>query len=89
MNETLKKLLAALGLAETTAEADALAAVATLKANADQVAELTAQVATLKAAAPDPAKFVPVDAVAALQAQVASLVTPPEREVPGSEIHGI
>ncbi len=58
--ELLKKLLAALGLPETTNEADALAGVAALKAKADTAqTELTA----LRAAAPaepDPTKYVPV-----------------------------
>lgn len=70
----MKELLKALGLAETATEAEALAA---LKARSDEgatrLATLTAEVATLKAAAPDPAKFVPVDAVTELQAQVAAL----------------
>lgn len=57
MNELQKKLLAALGLPETTSEADALAAVAALKA---QAAEQTAKVAALQAATPDPAHYVPM-----------------------------
>lgn len=73
----MKELLKALGLAETATEADGLAAVAALKAQASdgdtRVATLTAEVATLKAAQPDPAKYVPVDAVAALTAEVAAL----------------
>lgn len=73
----MKELLKALGLADTAPESEALAAVATLKAKASEgdtrVAALTAEVATLKAAAPDPAKYVPVDAVAALTAEVAAL----------------
>lgn len=73
----MKELLIALGLAATATEGEALAAVAALKAKASEgdtrVAALTAEVTTLKAAAPDPAKFVPVDAVAELQAQVAAL----------------
>ena len=39
------------------------------------VASLGGQVAALKVAAPDPAKFVPVDAMAALQTEVAALRT--------------
>jgi phage I-like protein len=73
----LKKLLAALGLGEDKTEAEALAAVATLKAAADgaegKIAALTAQAAQ----APDPAKYVPMathsqtqNALAALTAQV-------------------
>lgn len=76
MNETLKKLLAALGLPETTAEAEALVAVAALKAKADGADGLQAEVVALKtaaAAAPDPAKFVPIDTMKALQTEVAAL----------------
>ena len=65
MNELLKKLLAALGLQETATEAEALAAVASIKTN---VATLSAQVAT-----PDPAKFVPIATLTALQGEHASL----------------
>lgn len=76
VNETLKKLLAALGLTDTASEADALAGVAALKARADQH---TAELATLRAAtpktpaAPDPARFVPVEAVQQMQGQLAAL----------------
>lgn len=69
----LNKLFAALGLAEDKTEADALSAIAALKAKADQVEGLNGQIATLKAQAPDPAKFVPAETVTALQAQVATL----------------
>lgn len=65
MNELLKKLLAALGLQETATEVEALAAVANLKTN---VASLSALVAT-----PDPAKFVPVATLSALQGEHADL----------------
>ena len=65
MNELLKKLLAALGLQETATEAEALAAVASIKTN---VATLSAQVAS-----PDPAKFVPIATLTALQGEHASL----------------
>lgn len=75
MNETLKKLLAALGLPDTTSEADALAGVTALKATA---AEQTTQIATLKASAsdpakPDPAKYVSVEVMKTLQTEVAAL----------------
>jgi len=73
VNETLKKLLAAIGLADTASEADALSAVTALKAKADSADGLTTQVAALKAANPDPAKFVPVETMQSLQTQVASL----------------
>ena len=65
MPELLKKLLAALGLQETATEAEALAAVASIKTN---VATLSAQVAS-----PDPAKFVPIATLTALQGENASL----------------
>lgn len=71
----LQQLLASLGLAKDTSEADALTAVAALKAKADQVDGLTAKVATLSAQAPDPAKFVAVETMAALQAEVAALTS--------------
>lgn len=73
VNETLKKLLATLGLADATSEADALTAVAALKARADQVDGLQGQVAALTAQKPDPAKFVAVETMQALQGQVAAL----------------
>lgn len=80
----LKALLAALGLADDKTEADAMSAIAALKAAAGQVDDLSAQIAALKAHAgkPDPAKFVPVDAVAALQQQVAALTA----QVAGTEV---
>lgn len=65
MNELLKKLLAALGLQESATEAEALSAVAGLKTN---VASLSAQVAT-----PDPARFVPIATLSALQGEHAAL----------------
>lgn len=87
VNEVLKKLLQALGLPETTAEADALAGLAALKAKADaatvEIASLkagtaahTAEIAALKAggaSAPDPAKYVPVGVVQEMQQQLAAL----------------
>lgn len=73
VNETLKKLLAAIGLAEDASEADALSAVAALKAKAESTDSLNTQIAALKAQAPDPAKFVPVETMASLQTQVAAL----------------
>lgn len=71
----LQQLLASLGLAKDTSEADALAAVAALRAKADQVDGLTAKVAALSSQAPDPAKFVAVETMAALQAEVAALTS--------------
>ena len=73
MNELLNKLLAALGLAETTSEADALAAVTALKAKADKAEDLTAQLAAARAQAPDPAKYVPVEIMNELRDEVAAL----------------
>lgn len=73
MNETLQQLLAALGLPETTPEADALAGVAALKAKAE---EQTTQIAALKAEtgkAPDPEKYVAVAVMKSLQDEVAAL----------------
>ncbi len=70
VNQTLTKLLAVMCLAESFSEADALSAVAALKAKADS---LDTQIAALKAQAPDPAKFVPVETMASLQTQVAAL----------------
>lgn len=63
--DLLKKLLAALGLAETATEAEALSAVAGLKTN---VATLSSQVS-----APDPSKFVPIATLSALQGEHAAL----------------
>lgn len=76
VNETLKKLLAAIGLPAETDEAAALTAVAALKAKADQAGGLEAQVATLTAkagAAPDPARYVPIETYTAVQGQLATL----------------
>ncbi len=73
VNELLKKLLGALGLPETTSEADALAGVTALKAKADEqnakIAALTAQVGQ----APDPAKWVNVATMQAMQTELATL----------------
>lgn len=69
----LSRILAAIGLPAATPEADALTVVAALKANADKVPSLTTEIVTLKAAAPDPAKYVSVETMQALQTEVASL----------------
>ena len=61
MNELLKKLLVALGLQESATEAEALSAVASLQTN---VAALSARIDK-----PDPAQFVPVAALSALQGE--------------------
>lgn len=83
--DLLKKLLAALGLQETTTEADALSAVTALKSKADQVAGLEVQVAALKSASPDPQKYVPVETMTALQADVAAL----SAKLNGQELDGV
>lgn len=83
--DLLKKLLASIGLAETTTEADALAAVAALKTRADLVAPLESQVAALKTATPDPARFVSVGTMTALQGEVAALRT----KLNGQELEGV
>lgn len=70
VNETLKKLLAVLGLPETTTEADAMAGVAALKS---QSADQTTQIAALKSATPDPEKYVAVGVMQSLQTEVAAL----------------
>ena len=76
MNPLLKALLEGLGLPETATTEQGVSALATLKsqaAQAGQIAGLTAQIATLKAATPDPTKFVTVEAVAALNTELATL----------------
>jgi phage I-like protein len=74
MNELLKKLRAALGLADDQTEDEALAALAALKAKADGAdAEIAALKAKAPETAPDPAKYVPVAVVSELQNQVAAL----------------
>lgn len=73
VNELLKTLLAALGLPETATKAEAEGAMAALTAKANEVTGLQQKVAALTAQKPDPAQFVPVTAMAALQEQVAAL----------------
>lgn len=69
MNELLKKLLAALGLSETASEEETLAAVEALK-NAKKAVEGTA---AASAVAPDPAKYAPVETLAALSTEYQAL----------------
>ncbi len=72
----LKKLLAALGLPADALEADALTAVAAMKAKADEAEAAAAALVALKSQAPqtpDPAKYVPITAVQDLQSQIAVL----------------
>jgi len=72
--ELLKKLLAALGLPETTTEDTAVTAVAALKAKADAtVTELAALKATSTAGGVDLSKYVPVEVVDGLRANMAAL----------------
>lgn len=85
MNPLLKALLAALGLPETTTEQAALTAVQTHKDTAeaartalalkaeDGATAVTAACSALTAKTPDPAKFVPVETVTAMQGQLAAL----------------
>lgn len=73
VNETLKKLLAQLGLSDKASEAEALGAVAALSAKAGEAVGLAEKVAALSAQAPDPAKYVPVATMQALQIEVAAL----------------
>ncbi len=82
--QTMKLLLAALGLAATATETEAVAALDAIKTQSGQVAAsvatLTAEIATLKAAAPDPAKYVPAETIIAMQAQIAALTAGIERK---------
>jgi len=86
MNPVLKALLAGLGLADTATEQEAIAALSHVKTSAtqaqthaDQVTALSTEVAALKAkvpaasAAPDPTKWVSMDAFTQLNTQVAAL----------------
>lgn len=76
VNETLTKLLATLGLAADATEEMAMTAVAALKAKAGTADALTTEVAALKAKTPsdpDPAKYVPVETMQAMQTELAAL----------------
>ena len=78
-DQPMKAIALLLGLAEDASEADISAALTALKAEivtlqTDNTA-LKTETAALKAASPDPAKFVPVETVTALQGQVAALTT--------------
>lgn len=80
----LAELLQLLGLPADTDEAGAKAALAALKTKADKTTELEGQVTALKASTetPDPAKFVPLTAMKALQDQLAALSS----QVTGREV---
>jgi phage I-like protein len=67
------KLIALLGLAETATDAEIEAGLAALKTKAGEVDGLKTEVVALKAQTPDPAKFVPVETMKSLQAEVAAL----------------
>lgn len=85
MNPLLKALLAALGLPETTTEQAALTAVQAHKDTAeaartalalkaeDGATAVTAACSALTTKTPDPAKYVPVETVTAMQGQLAAL----------------
>ena len=76
MPESVTKVL---GLPATTAESDLVTVLAALKTKADTAGDLTTQVAALKAAAPgvdgkpDPSKYVTIEALNEVSAEVAQL----------------
>ncbi|MGH1509506.1 phage protease [Ralstonia solanacearum] len=77
MPEWLKKLLAQLGL-NPEDETAVTAELTTLKTAADASAAKDTEIAALRASVttkPDPAKYVPIETMQALQSQVASLTT--------------
>lgn len=73
MNPVLKALLAALGLAESATETEAVAALTLIKNQATLVDGLQTQVAALKNATPDAARFVPIDKYNELNTQLVQL----------------
>lgn len=77
MNQLLAALLKVLGLDDKADEATALSAlnayVIKAKEQQDSVTALSAQLASAGATTPDPAKFVPIEAVTALQTQLSAL----------------
>lgn len=73
MNPVLKALLLALGLEDAATEAQANAAMASLKARAGEADGLKNQVAMLKSTPPDPAKFVPLDRFTEINTELATL----------------
>lgn len=68
-----EQLIALLGLAADATDEQIQQALTALKAKADQVGALQGEVAALKAQTPDPAKFVPVETVQAIQTELAAL----------------
>lgn len=76
------QLITLLGLAHEATDEQITAALAALKARAEQADGLNAEIAALKTKAPDPAQFAPVATVQALQAEMAALrASQIEREV--------
>ncbi|WP_249927276.1 phage protease, partial [Escherichia coli] len=87
MNPLLKALLAALGLPESTSEADAIAACSSLATSLGVLRRLQTELGaegepaiaacsalkTKATATPDPAKFVPIAALEEVRGQVAAL----------------
>ena len=72
----MKSLLVKLGLSDSATEEQAVAALTVIQDQAKKATEAESQVAALTKqlnAEPDPAKFVPIDTVKALQGQLASL----------------
>lgn len=87
MNALLAALLAALGLDDKATEPQALTALnaflAKTKEATDKAASLAADLATAnKTHAPDPAKFVPIETVSAMQAQLSAL----SNQINGGEV---
>lgn len=78
-DQPMKAIAVLLGLAEDASEADINAAIVALKARTGTLESentaLKTETAALKTQSPDPAKFVPVETVTALQGQVAALST--------------
>lgn len=71
----LEQLIAALGLSADTNEEAALGAVAALKSKADGAEAAQTELAALKASPtqPDPAKYVPIETMKAVQVELAAL----------------
>lgn len=76
-DQDMKALAVLLGLPEDATEAEINAALVALKAEADtqkaEIAALKTETAALKTKSPDPAKYVPIETVAQLQTEVATL----------------
>jgi phage I-like protein len=85
VNELLKKLLASLGLPETTTEAEALAGVSALKAKSDEQATKIAALNAQVGQAPDPAKWVSVATMSSMQTELAAL----KAEATAREVTGL